>query len=508
MNPYTLPPPDHEVTFEKLCLAVLKRHWSRSGLERYGKRGEEQFGVDIFDTLGEIPTYGAQCKLKEQSKSLEPGEIRDEVRKAEKFPIKLDHYAILTTGKISGAAQLTIQALNQEHRAKGLFTIELFTWEKLTELTRQYTEIEQQFYGGLHSDDVAKITSKLDFIVDRTETLAASAANNEIDALIDEARNNVTPANAQIAVPLLNRILRTKGPELTDWHRFRISSNLGAANLMLGKGTEAARHFLEAKQYRPDDELAITNEVLAYHLLAQQDLTQEKATEALQRFSNSTRLWSMWIQSQDSKSPYDDLLSATPKHVQADAEVAVALCRRAMVAGKFDSAIRHASDGVANKPDWAQAHLVLAQAHFSVIAMADRAKSPSKGEERKTHLTRALASADDAILKASDGESYVKAEAFALKSDIAAIEGHKEDAARFAREAFGADPSEIHGQLAMAQAAVAMGNLDEAIRILEEVYPRSDGTAPVSFMLGQALSALTPTCVARLKSSARQNWMV
>jgi hypothetical protein len=60
MNPYTINPPESDVTFEKLCLALLKRHWSRPGLERFAKKGEEQFGVDIFDTLGESPMYGAQ----------------------------------------------------------------------------------------------------------------------------------------------------------------------------------------------------------------------------------------------------------------------------------------------------------------------------------------------------------------------------------------------------------------------------------------------------------------
>jgi hypothetical protein len=36
-------------------------------------------------------------------------------------------------------------------------------------------------------------------------------------------------------VHLLNRIQRTKGGELWDWHRFRITSP-GAANLLLGSG--------------------------------------------------------------------------------------------------------------------------------------------------------------------------------------------------------------------------------------------------------------------------------
>src|SRR5205814_6011135 len=132
---------ESEIVFEELCLELLKLHWSRKGLERFAKKGESQYGVDIFDTLGESPEYAAQCKLKEQWKSLEPAEIRAEVEKAKTFPSKLDHYAILTTGKVSGQAQRTIQSINQENKAAGLFTVELLTWEKITALIRQHPEV-------------------------------------------------------------------------------------------------------------------------------------------------------------------------------------------------------------------------------------------------------------------------------------------------------------------------------------------------------------------------------
>jgi predicted Zn-dependent protease/transcription elongation GreA/GreB family factor len=488
MNPYSINPPESEVAFEKLCLALLKRHWSRPGLERFAKKGEEQFGVDIFDTLGESPMYGAQCKLKELWKSLDPGEIGDEVRKAKTFPSKLDYYAILTTGKISGAAQLAVQAINQQHRPAGLFTVELFTWEKITELIRQRPEIEQQFYGGLRSEEVATVNSKLDYIVDLTESVTSSSAKTEIDGLIDEARTRITPSDAQIAVLLLNRIQRTKGGELSDWHRFRILSNLGAASLILGKGTEAARYFLEARQFRSDDELAITNEVLAYHLLLEEDETRRRSAAAIERFPNSTRLRSLWIQAAGPKQTYEEMLEATPGHLRKDAEVASALCRRALASGLLDRAIEHAKDAAADKPKWSQAHLLLAQAYFGRVAMAERSIAPLKTEEKERNLANSLAAADDAIsIAVTEGESYINAQALALKSDIALIQGRKEDAARFARESFGADPTELHGKLAMAQAAVSMGNLDDGIRILEEAYPAADFAPHVSFMLGQAL---------------------
>src|ERR1035438_3716148 len=187
MNPYSINPPESDVVFEELCLALLKRHWARPSLERFAKKGEEQFGVDIFDTLGESPMYAAQCKLKEQWKSLEPAEIREEVQKAEGFPAKLDHYAIMTTGKVSSVAQLAIQGINQEHRASGSFTVELFTWDKISKLLREYPEIERQFYGGFRSEEAAEFKATLEAIhmaVNVTDSTSSVGPTSEIDSLI------------------------------------------------------------------------------------------------------------------------------------------------------------------------------------------------------------------------------------------------------------------------------------------------------------------------------------
>lgn len=491
MNPYFINPPESEVVFEELCLAVLKRHWNRPGLERFGKKGEEQFGVDIFDTLGDSPMYGAQCKLKESTKSLEPAEIRKEVEKAESFPAKLDDYAIMTTGKVSGTAQLTIQQINQEHRAAGSFTVELFTWDKITELIRQYPEIEQQFYGGLRSEEVAEVKVKLDAIQSAVAVIApatAASVKTEIDALIDEARERIKPGEAQIAVTLLHRVQRLKGGELSDWHRFRILTNLGAANLILGKGNEAARNFLDAAPLRPDDELAVTNEVLAYHLLLQEQTTREKAGAAAARFPNATRIRSLLIQSANQETPYADLLSDTPEHMRSDAEVASALARRAMMAGLIETGIEHAKSAVADKPKWGQAHLLLAQAHFARVVMAERTIKPLKAEEKEKQLESASSAADAAIANAeTDDLAYLRAQAFALKTDIAHVQGRKEDAAQFARDAFAADASELQSQMAIAQAAFSRNDVDEGIRILDQANLLSKSMPNVCFMLGQAL---------------------
>jgi hypothetical protein len=49
--------PATDDAFEEMCLRLLRLYWSRPGLERFGKRGERQYGIDILDLSGSTPIY-------------------------------------------------------------------------------------------------------------------------------------------------------------------------------------------------------------------------------------------------------------------------------------------------------------------------------------------------------------------------------------------------------------------------------------------------------------------
>ena len=136
--------PTNDDDFEEMCLQLLRRHWSRPGLEIFGKRGERQYGIDILDVAGEIPIYAAQCKLREEHKSLRPAEIQAEVDQARQFTPPLGKYGILTTGKVSAQAQREVREINQAHKTTGLFEVEVITWEPLCSLLQQYPEVQEQ----------------------------------------------------------------------------------------------------------------------------------------------------------------------------------------------------------------------------------------------------------------------------------------------------------------------------------------------------------------------------
>jgi hypothetical protein len=118
-------------------------------LERFGRRGQRQFGIDILDLGGQSPIHAAQCKLREYGKTLSPTTISEEVNEARKFQPALGKYGIVTTAKVSTQAQTRILEISQAHREAGAFEVELLTWDKLCELLQLNETVRATFYGSI-----------------------------------------------------------------------------------------------------------------------------------------------------------------------------------------------------------------------------------------------------------------------------------------------------------------------------------------------------------------------
>ncbi len=217
--------PTNDDVFEEMCLQLLRSYWSRPRLELFGKRGERQFGIDILDLGGEAPIYAAQCKLKEEHKTLPPADIQEEVDKAKKFTPPLGKYAILTTAKVSAQAQRKVREINQSHKATGLFEVELFTWERLCSLLQQYTEVQEQFYGEIALGRATRMEAQLVTIKDGVQSLTSRIEGDAVDSEINDARECIGRREFQLATLLLNRVQRNHGDKLTPRQKFRVLSN-------------------------------------------------------------------------------------------------------------------------------------------------------------------------------------------------------------------------------------------------------------------------------------------
>jgi hypothetical protein len=282
-------PKNHDI-FEEICRDLLRVHWSRPDLEIFGKRGERQFGIDILDLGGQDPLYAAQCKLKEEHKTLPPTAIQEEVNQAKSFQPPLGKYGILTTAKVSADAQRKIREINHLHKAEGLFEVELFTWERISALLQQHADMAEHYYGEITSRLAKRIESEIVEVRGGVEHLRARVEANDIDSQINEARECVTQKKFQLATFLLNRIQQLKGHLLSSHQTFRILSIHGWAALGEGKRYKAAEYFLSALAHQPTDERARGNEVIAYFLIGDFSKAHSKAENIRSVYPASTTL--------------------------------------------------------------------------------------------------------------------------------------------------------------------------------------------------------------------------
>jgi hypothetical protein len=382
--PQRFPIPANDDDFEQMCLRLLREHWSRPGLELFGKRGERQFGIDILDVGGEIPIFTAQCKLKEEHKSLPPAEIQDEVDKAKLFTPPLGKYGILTTGKVSTQAQRRVREINQAHLAANLFEVEVLTWERICSLFQQYTEIQEQFYGEIGLASTKRIENQILSMKDGLESLTSRVEGDVIDEQINAVRDSINNRDFQLATLLLNLLERTKGDRLTARQRFRVISNRGAAELGMGRPRVAAKHFQEAVTWQPDDERAATNEVFAYLLVGDLPASHAKGSLLRRKFPGSSRLAALWLASAPRDIPLRTLEGDIDSILREDPEVSVALGRKALLERDFDTAHAYAGSSAAAAPSWSQPQLLFAQ-----VSLA-RAWNIHPGFQGQSNLREAL----------------------------------------------------------------------------------------------------------------------
>lgn len=138
--------PKHEDAFEEFCPALLRDHWTLPTLDRYGRRGERQNGVDLLDTGGGEPLRAVQCKHHDHAKTIPPRELEAEVEKAKGFPEKIGEFYVLTTAKKSTHAQRKVRSINKEHARTAPFVVHLLTWDDIERLVDE-SPLGQDFLG-------------------------------------------------------------------------------------------------------------------------------------------------------------------------------------------------------------------------------------------------------------------------------------------------------------------------------------------------------------------------
>ncbi len=331
-----IPAPKNWQDFETICWDLWRKIWNDPDAQKNGRQGQSQHGVDIFGTPNKGKVWaGVQCKGKDNytKQSLTKSELKSEVSKALKFNPSLSEFTVATTAPRDAKLQELARIITEEHLAKDLFSITVFFWEDIIDRLEDFPELFDKYYPGLIINTEALKTAIIEPIKDiskgQSHMLASfdslkddiksihqynitditSTVTVEFHAELDDARDLLRENNPKKALFFLIKLKERIWSQAPPIVKFRILTNIGASKLMLNKYNEAADLFLEASQYNPDDEKALSNTALAYLLLNKFEDAKRFAYKILEKNPANKQAYSIIVQASEE----DDLQNIIEK---------------------------------------------------------------------------------------------------------------------------------------------------------------------------------------------------
>ena len=153
--------PSNWQDFEKLCKLLWGEIWvCEDTIKRHGRQGQNQHGVDVFSYVEKYAGYcGIQCKGKDDytNAQLTESEIDIEIKKALDFEPKLKLLVFATTANKDAKIEGWIRKKDIENRAKGLFAIDIASWEDIVDQLERYRTTYNWYVNNCQFKDVTDV---------------------------------------------------------------------------------------------------------------------------------------------------------------------------------------------------------------------------------------------------------------------------------------------------------------------------------------------------------------
>lgn len=318
------------------------------------------------------------------------------------------------------------------------------------------------------------------------KTTSERVEGNAIDSEINDARDMINAREFQDGAIVLKRLIKSKSEQLNNHQRFRITTNQGAAALGLELFEEAARLFLEAVTYEPNDQLAQANEVVAYYLLGDRERAYELARERLKQYPSNARIASLWINCASESTQIQDLTQSLPSSLLKEQDVCVALARRCMVKLDLDEAESYASNAASYGKQWSIPYLLLAQIAVARLVQDDIGVKPLLGD-RQSVIEAGLSHAKEAVRLSKCEGPQSQAEAHLVHAELQLAIGSRSEAHKSVKAANMLDPSNLGALVTIAQIEILESNVDAALAALADAY-KIETRPDVSLLYAQALA--------------------
>lgn len=341
-----IPPPKDWQEFERLCCDLWSRIWGDPSTCQNGRQGQPQHGVDVYGCPQKGGSLaGVQCKGKDNytNQTLTEVEVNEEVKKAKEFKPALSEYIIATSGVRDEKIQEVVRKISEEHKSKGIFSVNVLSWDDIVLKLQDYPDLLNKYYPEIYTN--AQIVKKMDVLeqclrdshaqqeitltdigqkVAQVESRVGGAVgdNNE---RIDYGRDLIKQFKPAAAKDYYNDLKNKIWNRAQPLEKYRVLTNLGMAELALGHEGAAAKYYLEAFQYNPEDDKAICNRAFGHYLLGQPAEALEYANKALEKNPANCHACSLLIRLSPAEDSFESVLNKIPTSYRDNPEVAHSL---------------------------------------------------------------------------------------------------------------------------------------------------------------------------------------
>lgn len=160
--PTQLKKPSNWQDFESLCKLLWGEVWCcEDSIKRHGRQGQNQHGVDVYAYIEKYKGYcGIQCKGKDDytDAQLIEDEIDREIEKAKTFEPKLKLLVFATTANKDAKIEGYIRKKDVENREKGLFSVDIASWEDIVDLLERYRSTYNWYVNNCQFKDATDVS--------------------------------------------------------------------------------------------------------------------------------------------------------------------------------------------------------------------------------------------------------------------------------------------------------------------------------------------------------------
>ncbi len=407
-----IPKPADEQAFERASMVLWRGILNDPAVQRNGRRGQRQNGVDIFGIRDGNADWqvGMQCKLKSDGHFLSEDEVRAEVRKAQTFRPPLNEYFIITTAPDDVAMQDLAREITQD-LAKSRKPMRVFVWdwntleERISEDSKAFKAFDPssalftaEILPGTISisagqqamhEEISVRLSRIETSLAEPSRLASppgdstaelNAVEIQLDAEIDAYRELNNSGKTLTAMPLLGGLLARVAASASGRIQFRIKANIGYCLLAVSKDDEAAAMLSEAYAHAPTEPKAIANKAFSLLLQGNWQEVLSFGPSHLEMDPSNEWLASYLVQAARFDMSISDPLSLNPEPLHRMAAVQIGFVDFVRRRGKPGEWWQPARDALALHPAEAQIVQFAAEADLDEILAGIRTRQPRSVE--------------------------------------------------------------------------------------------------------------------------------